>query len=90
MSTHHSTATCQVCGRDFRYDAGATTRPKPPPDVCGMLGCRARQHWGPGNWAGRARMADARSRAGIHLDDLDNEALQRTRSPRPAGTGRAA
>lgn len=69
---------CQVCRGPFRYSITWTgDTPSPPPPICGRLPCRARHGWGAAEWAGRARMAAARLRAGIELDGLDREALAR-------------
>lgn len=69
--------TCAVCGRSFTYRTGRKTTK--PPEICGHIHCRARHTWGPEDWAGRARMAQARpsAHAPDALDDLDHEALQR-------------
>lgn len=72
-----TTTACAVCGRSFSYRTRRTTRT--PPAICGQIPCRARHTWGPEDWAGRARMASARVTARRPLDDLDHEALRRTR-----------
>jgi ribosomal protein L37E len=65
---------CRQCGREFRY----RVKKKPVlPITCGYVACRARESWGPEDWAGRARMARARMAAGVALDELDREALGR-------------
>lgn len=47
--------------------------------TCPATRCRARVEWTDAHWAGRARMAEARRDAGITLNGLDLEALDRTR-----------
>jgi hypothetical protein len=37
--------------------------------------------WGPEQWEGRARMAEARRHAGLELDQIDTEALRRYPAP---------
>lgn len=66
----HHDATCRTCQRPYRYRGTE-------PACCGALPCRARTNWGPDEWAGRARMANARQLAGTDLNDLDREALRR-------------
>jgi hypothetical protein len=51
-----------------------------PATICGQLWCRAVTDWGPDDWAGRARMANARAAAGVSLDRLDDEALRRAKA----------
>ncbi len=71
-------ARCKVCRAKFRYRIKQTDGvDAPPPPICGQLPCRARHDWRSAEWAGRARMAGARQRAGVELDDLDLEALAR-------------
>lgn len=75
--TLHPVAACEVCQHLFRY-----TVPKgqePPPALCGRLLCRAMRTWSIDDWKGQARMAAARAAAGVPLNDLDRQALQRTR-----------
>lgn len=68
------TATCRHCGQRFVY-RHIKGRPKPP--SCGQIRCRALAEWGPDEWAGAARMAEARQRAGVDLSELDHDALHR-------------
>lgn len=68
---------CDECGAAFNY---RTKKDQPAPELCGMLACHARRHWGPEDWAGRARMAAARAAADVPLDALDREALSRAES----------
>ena len=66
-----ATKPCPVCGTHFPY------RRTHEPAHCGSLSCRAHHDWGADEWAGAARMAHARQRAGIELSALDREALAR-------------
>ena len=68
-------STCTACDRLFRY---AVPDDQPIPTCCGALHCRAHVEWDDERWAGAADMARARERAGIHLTDLDRQALGRT------------
>lgn len=86
MSANITDSTCRVCKRAFSYPTPRTDAeiaavsakfPDLVVDVCGKLACRARALWTPSEWSGRARMADARRVAGVPLDDLDLEALER-------------
>lgn len=75
------TATCVECRKPFNYTVtGNPEAPDPPPPTCGMLNCRARNGWTADEWSGQARLANARQRAGVPLNDLDHEAIRRTRS----------
>lgn len=64
-------ATCGVCGTSFGF------RTPEPPATCWRTPCEARSGWTPGQWEGRARMAQARLAAGVPLDGLDYDALRR-------------
>lgn len=64
-------AVCGSCKQTFPY------RSQTPPEHCGMSMCRARIEWDQSMWDGRARMAYARKLAGLPLDELDTEALER-------------
>lgn len=70
-----ATAKCTVCRHQFVYTPAG--KDAPAPKVCGQLRCRARGTWGREEWAGARRMAEARQRAGIELNDLDHDALRR-------------
>jgi hypothetical protein len=70
------TGRCDSCQRPFTYTAKAD---EPPRTLCGGRPCHARTHWGPDDWAGRARMATARQAAGRDLDRIDHEALARAK-----------
>jgi hypothetical protein len=56
---------CKWCHRGFLYDP---LPGRPRPTGCGRGACHAREHWGPEEWAGRARMARARQAAGRRLE----------------------
>ena len=64
------TGVCPSCGRSFIYTG------EEEPASCGRPGCRAITTWTPDEWAGRARMAEARRAAGLELNYWDHEALR--------------
>lgn len=72
--------TCKHCGATFRF---TPLKPgTPPPKTCGTIDCRSREDWTADEWEGKARMAAARSAAGLELGALDVEALRRFPTPR--------
>lgn len=65
---------CRVCRDTFTTRTGNVAD---VPNVCGRPTC-APHAWTPVQWAGRARMAEARQAAGLPLDDTDRTALKKT------------
>lgn len=70
------TERCRECQRLFTYTPKAD---EPTRTLCGGRPCHARANWTADDWAGRARMAEARRDAGAALDAIDHEAIARTR-----------
>lgn len=67
---------CAECSTAFNFTyTPVDGKPPPiPPEICGHPRCRA-MRWTPEEWAGRARMAEARQAAGNPLDEIDRLAL---------------
>lgn len=64
--------TCSACRGQFTW---TTTDPAAAkPTVCGQHACQTAL-WGAEEWAGRKRMAEARSAAAAALDEIDERAL---------------
>lgn len=66
--------TCKVC-RGAGAWPGPTSKRPDPPATCGGVLCRAVAEYSRADWAGQARMAQARQRAGIELTEFDRRAL---------------
>lgn len=68
---------CSKCLKVFRHKfREGEERPVWWP-VCGATICQAKATWTDTEWAGQARMAEARQAAGRDLDDLDHLAIIR-------------
>lgn len=62
---------CRYCRSTFSRDVNSRD------GCCGRILCRALSDWTATEWAGQARLAEARERAGVELNDLDRHALSR-------------
>jgi hypothetical protein len=61
---------CVVCDQRFIYEA---PRDADPPPTCGAIYCRARHEWTTEQWAGQARMAEARLEAGHMIETYTDD-----------------
>lgn len=76
-----NTPTCQTCKHRYDTHTGVKCRACNTPIEHHTT---EQQHE---CWAGRARMAWAKQQAGVHLNDVDREALQRCPTPEILGLG---